>query len=129
MPDLATLPILDPAPMQDLWQVSPSRAVRLLGFYLEDLPSQLNALVVAMQNGQAAEVGNIAHSLKSSSRQMGALKLGEAASRVEQAARSFQPDPYLPQFVQSLQALTPPTIEAVRNQIALHSPTPAAQNG
>lgn len=126
MPDITTLPLLDPAPMEDLWQASPARATRLLGFYLEDLPSQLNALVLAMQKGQAAEVSSIAHSLKSSSRQMGALQLGEAAFRIEQAARSFPPDPYLAQFVQSLQSLTPATMEAVRQQIARHNPAPLA---
>lgn len=121
MTDLATLPLLDPTPMADLWQASPTRAARLLGFYLEDLPGQLEAISTALQTNQAAEVGNIAHSLKSSSRQMGALKLGEAAFRVEKAARSNPPDPYLPQFVQSLQNLMPATVQAVTEQLQSHN--------
>ncbi len=122
MTDLATLPLLDPAPMAELWQSSPSRAARLLGFYLEDLPGQLDSILTALQGNQAAQVGSVAHSLKSSSRQIGALKLGEAAYRVEQAARSNPPDHYLPQFVQSLQGLLPPTVQALNEQLKTHTP-------
>lgn len=117
MTELTSLPLLDPAPMAELWEASPTRAARLLGFYLEDLPTQMETIITAMQAAHPTEVGAIAHSLKSSSRQMGALQLGEAAYRVEQAARSIPPDPYLPQFVQSLQSLVPITLEAVRLQI------------
>ncbi|RZK98956.1 MAG: Hpt domain-containing protein [Rubrivivax sp.] len=120
MTDLTTLPLLDPSPMAELWQASPSRAARLLGFYLEDLPGQISGILTALQTRNAAQIGDIAHSLKSSSRQMGALKLGEAAYRVEQAARSNPPDPYLPQFVQSLSGLVPATISAVTQQLNTH---------
>lgn len=120
MTDLATLPLLDPSPMAELWEASPARAARLLGFYLEDLPTQMQGIIEALQKSRASEVGSIAHSLKSSSRQMGALKLGEAAYRVEQAARATPPDPYLPQFVQSLQSLLPETVQAVNEQITNH---------
>jgi HPt (histidine-containing phosphotransfer) domain-containing protein len=121
MADLTTLPLLDPTPMAELWAASPTRAARLLGYYLEDLPGQIQTLTTAMENALAAEVGSVAHSLKSSSRQMGALQLGEAAYRVEQAARASPPDPYLPQFVQSLQSLVVPTVNAVKTEITNHT--------
>lgn len=123
MTDLTTLPLLDPAPMAELWHASPARAARLLGFYLEDLPGQVQGILTALQASHPAEVGAIAHSLKSSSRQMGALQIGEAAFRVEQAARQLPPDPYLPQYVRSLQSLVSPTVAAVHAQIT-NTPKP-----
>ena len=121
MAEPASLPLLDPTPMAELWAASPTRAAKLMGYYLEDLPTQVQGITAALQNGEAQQVGSIAHSLKSSSRQMGALQLGEVAYQVEQAARSTPPSPYLPQYVESLLGLVQPTVEAVNQQLKNHN--------
>lgn len=122
------LPLLDPALLEGIWQVAPDRAAKLMGYYLEDLPQQINGIVTALQGDDTTQVGNIAHSLKSSSRQLGALQLGEAAYLVEQAARSTPPAlQQLPVLVNQLQRLVSPTVHAINRDITRHIdqfPTP-----
>jgi len=115
------LPLLDPALLEGIWQVAPDRAAKLMGYYLEDLPQQVNGIVTALRGDDTTQVGNIAHSLKSSSRQLGALQLGEAAYRVEQAARSTPPElQKLPLLVSQLQQLVSPTVHAINHDITNH---------
>ncbi len=115
------LPLLDPALLEGIWQVAPDRAAKLMGYYLEDLPQQVNGILTALQGEDTTQIGNIAHSLKSSSRQLGALQLGEAAYLVEQAARSTPPElQQLPVLVNQLQRLVSPTVHAINRDITSH---------
>jgi len=47
-------------------------------------------LKTACENGQAAQVGALAHKLKSSARSVGALALGELCAEIEQAGKADQ---------------------------------------
>lgn len=55
--------------------------------------SLLEELHIAFHAGQNAEVGRIAHKLKSSARSIGALELGEIAAKMEQAGKSNDAKP------------------------------------
>ena len=112
-----TLPLLNPDNLAEVWNVAPQRARTLLEYYLEDLPQQMTQISTAMQTHEHARVGNVAHSLKSSSRQLGALQLGEAAFKVEQAARTPELNNQLPELVQQLDKLVPPTVAAIHTFI------------
>lgn len=112
-----TLPLLNPDNLAEVWNVAPQRARTLLEYYLEDLPQHMVQIAAALQNQEHTQVGNVAHSLKSSSRQLGALQLGEAAFKVEQAARTPALTDQLPALVQQLDKLVPPTVAAINRFI------------
>jgi CheY-like chemotaxis protein len=64
---------------------------RLIGIYLKSAPGQVLALRRAADAGDAAEVARAAHSMKSSSLYVGAIRLGNLCRDIEAAARSIPP--------------------------------------
>ena len=56
--------------------------------YLHDSSAQLAVIAQALEQADIAALGRSAHSLKSSSRSVGALAVGKIAERLEAAARS-----------------------------------------
>jgi HPt (histidine-containing phosphotransfer) domain-containing protein len=60
----------------------------LVRVYLEDAPQRVSELVVAAETGDAAAQVSAAHTLKSSSANIGATELSELARRIEHAARA-----------------------------------------
>jgi len=63
----------------------------VLETYLVDTPLQLAAIAVAIEHGDYVTLGRAAHSLKSSSRSVGTLKLGNFAEELEALAKSSGP--------------------------------------
>jgi HPt (histidine-containing phosphotransfer) domain-containing protein len=55
--------------------------------FLQFADERLEKLIEESRDGRIDEVGGIAHSLKSSARQLGALAMGEACARTEAAAK------------------------------------------
>lgn len=87
------LPLFSPTALMEAFNRNPSRTRKLISYFLEDLPPQLEQLQDTYHTGNLPELGALAHSLKSSARQVGAFRLGEAAAQLEQAAR-YKMDPH-----------------------------------
>ncbi|HEX7370387.1 MAG TPA: ATP-binding protein [Rhodanobacteraceae bacterium] len=79
---------LDTATLVDLEDIMGDELVTLVDAYLRDGETRMHNLHEAAARGDSAEVGKLAHSLKSSSANLGAMPLSTRARQVEEAARS-----------------------------------------
>jgi len=100
-PGLPVLPTTWAAPGYLLWRaetlgelVSSDVAVqkRLLQKFLPSASTHIDNMLAAAQAGQWKRVGDVAHTLKSSARTVGAEQLGELCLALETAGRSGQAD-------------------------------------
>ncbi len=82
-----TRPAIDPGVLDDLLEVMGGDFASVVRSYLEDAPRQLLALHEAAGRGDLAALVGPAHSLKSSSANLGALRVSEIARLIEQGAR------------------------------------------
>jgi HPt (histidine-containing phosphotransfer) domain-containing protein len=64
---------------------------QVIGIYLKTTPELVRAMRRAADAGDAAAVGTAAHSLKSSSLSIGAIRFGNLCREIEAAARSTPP--------------------------------------
>ncbi|MCM0619158.1 Hpt domain-containing protein [Nocardioides bruguierae] len=78
-------PLVDTAVLDDLGAQLGAReeAEEILEMLLDSLDDRLSQLVAAERDGDAEALRRVAHSLRSTSNQMGSLVLAEAAGRVE----------------------------------------------
>ncbi|MFO1417769.1 MAG: Hpt domain-containing protein [Methylotetracoccus sp.] len=65
---------------------------QLLETYSSDTPSLIAQIAEAAQRGELIQIGRIAHRLKGSCSQMGAIAMSATAERVEQAAAAGSAD-------------------------------------
>ncbi|HET7612231.1 MAG TPA: ATP-binding protein [Rhodanobacteraceae bacterium] len=79
---------LDTATLVDLEDIMGDELATLVDAYLRDGDARLRNLQEAAARGDSTEVGKLAHSLKSSSANLGAMPLANRARQVEEAARS-----------------------------------------
>jgi signal transduction histidine kinase/CheY-like chemotaxis protein/HPt (histidine-containing phosphotransfer) domain-containing protein len=79
---------LDTATLVDLEDIMGDELVTLVDAYLRDGETRMRNLQAAAERGDSAEVGQLAHSLKSSSANLGAMPLSTRARQVEEAARN-----------------------------------------
>ena len=79
---------LDEATLSDLEDVVGADVRTLVQTYLRDGDARIADLHTAAARGDAAEVGRLAHALKSSSANLGALALAAEAKSIEEAART-----------------------------------------
>ena len=92
----APKPIMSPPPpdtldatiLADLEDIMGDELVTLVDAYLRDGETRMRAMRDAAARGDSAEVGKLAHSLKSSSANLGAMPLATRARQVEESARS-----------------------------------------
>src|SRR5690606_23702256 len=80
-------PVLDPSVLDDLESMLGEEVDRLVDVFLEDSPRLIRALEHAAAGPDYEALRDAAHSLKSSSANLGAQSLSAAAKRVELAAR------------------------------------------
>jgi HPt (histidine-containing phosphotransfer) domain-containing protein len=78
---------LDTTTLVDLEDIMGDELVTLVDAYLRDGDARMQKLREAAARGDSAEVGKLAHSLKSSSANLGAVPLSSRARMVEEAAR------------------------------------------
>lgn len=83
----AVAPVLAADVLQELREILGSQVARIVEAYLEDAPRKVAQLESAALQGNTSAAGAVAHSLKSSSANIGALAVAEAARRIEQHAR------------------------------------------
>ena len=79
---------LDTATLVDLEDIMGDELVTLVDAYLRDGETRMRNMREAADRGDGAEVGKLAHSLKSSSANLGAMPLANRARQVEEAARN-----------------------------------------
>ncbi|MBS0381208.1 MAG: response regulator [Proteobacteria bacterium] len=79
---------LDTTTLVDLEDIMGDELVTLIDAYLRDGDTRMRNLHEAAERGDATEVGKLAHSLKSSSANLGAVPLANRARQVEEAARN-----------------------------------------
>jgi signal transduction histidine kinase/CheY-like chemotaxis protein/HPt (histidine-containing phosphotransfer) domain-containing protein len=79
---------LDTTALVDLESIMGDELIALVDTYLRDGTLRLQCLHDAAERGDRAEVAELAHSLKSSSANLGAMALSNRAREIEEAARS-----------------------------------------
>ncbi|MHC1653354.1 ATP-binding protein [Stenotrophomonas maltophilia] len=87
-PSVAPQPVLDRAVLDELRAVIGEAANQIISVFLEDTPALVQELQQAAQAGDETRLLAVAHSLKSSSANVGALSLSTVARRIEHEARS-----------------------------------------
>ncbi|PZS88947.1 hybrid sensor histidine kinase/response regulator [Stenotrophomonas maltophilia] len=81
-------PVLDRDVLDELHAVIGDTAIQIISVFLEDAPAMVQQLQQAAQAGDEPHLQAVAHSLKSSSANVGALSLSAVAQRIEHEARS-----------------------------------------
>jgi signal transduction histidine kinase/CheY-like chemotaxis protein/HPt (histidine-containing phosphotransfer) domain-containing protein len=82
------LPVLDAEALDELRSIAGEETLRIVRLFLEDAPRLIARIEQAAAATDLDAMGEAAHTLKSSSANLGALALSAAAKRIEQAARS-----------------------------------------
>lgn len=111
------LPLFSPTALTEAFQRNPTRVRKLIGYFIEDLPGQIDQLHHAMLANNMAETGAVAHSIKSAARQVGAFQLGETAAQLEHAARYAVDEKSVQTCWQKLQSETGPTCNAMQGYL------------
>ena len=87
-----TFPVLDSLVLDELVQIAGSETARIIGLFLEDAPRLIARLENAASGPDLDAMRDAAHTLKSSSANVGAMALSTAAKRVELGARAQKLD-------------------------------------
>ncbi|RBG10485.1 sensor histidine kinase, partial [Xanthomonas oryzae pv. oryzae] len=82
------LPILDNSVIDELYEVAGADTITILQLFLEDAPPIIEQLEAAAANRDSMQLRDLAHTLKSSSANVGAQAVSNAARRIELAART-----------------------------------------
>jgi len=83
----APAPVLDESILDELAEFAGAEMHRIVRLFLEDAPSLLRMLEQAATEPDLAQMQEAAHTLKSSSANVGALALSATAKRIEMSAR------------------------------------------
>ncbi|HHA2974759.1 TPA: ATP-binding protein [Stenotrophomonas maltophilia] len=84
----APQPVLDRGVLDELHAVIGDAALQIVAVFLEDAPAMVQQLQQAAQNGDEPRLQALAHTLKSSSANVGVLSLSAVAQRIEHEARA-----------------------------------------
>jgi len=84
----AELPALDMEIVEDLQEMMGSDYQSLIRIYLEDSPKLIGQIQTALDNRDCAALVAPAHTLKSSSANLGAMALSDIAKTIEKSARN-----------------------------------------
>ncbi|MEP6906440.1 MAG: ATP-binding protein [Pseudoxanthomonas sp.] len=88
----ALFPVLDYTMLNELHEIAGDETVRIVGLFLEDAPRLIAKLESASIIPDLDAMRDAAHTLKSSSANVGAMSLSTAAKRVELGARARKLD-------------------------------------
>lgn len=84
----APQPVLDRGVLDELHAVIGDAALQIVAVFLKDAPAMVQQLQQAAQNGDEPRLQALAHTLKSSSANVGVLSLSAVAQRIEHEARA-----------------------------------------
>jgi HPt (histidine-containing phosphotransfer) domain-containing protein len=82
---------LDPSRLdavRSLKSGGPALAQRVIGLFLETTPAVLATLRLTTSSGRASDIGRAAHSLRGSSRELGADRVAQLCQQIEALARA-----------------------------------------
>ena len=88
----AVFPVLDHSMLDELQEIAGDETIRIIGLFLEDAPRLIGRLETASTVPDLEAMRDAAHTLKSSSANVGAMALSTAAKRVELGARAMKLD-------------------------------------
>ena len=74
--------------MSELVGDNPAMHQRLLAKFLPNARQQVSSIEVATQDGDVSKAADVAHTLKSAARSVGALALGELCQQIETSGRA-----------------------------------------
>lgn len=116
--DLDALPLLDSEIIAELREIMEGEFSELIQMFLNDLPLQIDHLHNAAAQNNDEKIYQIAHKLKSSCGNLGALRLAEAMARLEQMGRqkALNDAADLLQRVQSITEKTRISFQALLDQ-------------
>ena len=83
---MAEMPLIDADILAEARTAMPAKFAAICRYFIDDTESYLGALRAAVAEKSVQKLVIPAHSIKSSARQMGALRLGEIASELESLA-------------------------------------------
>jgi HPt (histidine-containing phosphotransfer) domain-containing protein len=87
-----SFPVLDHSMLDELQEIAGDETARIIGLFLEDAPRLIAQLESAASQPDLDAMRDAAHTLKSSSANVGAMALSTAAKRVELGARAMKLD-------------------------------------
>jgi len=124
--------VLDPAPLEQLADIGQRRGTDTLGkvirLYLEDAPDLMARIERGMADKDLEQVQQAAHSLKSSSANVGASALARSCARMETAARERDSAP-IPQLLRDAQRNLPLVVNALQQRLQQHTGASQAASG
>lgn len=85
--NLMQLPLIDDETLAELQDIMEDGFADLVNRFLDDLPVQLEYLRCAVQEKAADDIYRVAHKLKTSCGNLGAMRLTEWVQQLEQAGR------------------------------------------
>ncbi|WP_411833159.1 ATP-binding protein [Pseudoxanthomonas mexicana] len=85
-------PVLDQSMLEELREIAGSETTRIIALFLEDAPKLIATLEKSASLPDLEAMRDAAHTLKSSSANVGAMALSAAAKRVELGARAMKLD-------------------------------------
>lgn len=107
-------PVIDPVKLDQARHELGADFLRILGYFEEDGVKSIAAIEAAARTHDAVALVRPAHTLKGESLQFGALALGLAAERIEQAAREAVEDHTFPvEMIEEAVRLRPLFAEAL----------------
>jgi len=89
-PPSQSFPVLDQSLLEELREIAGDETARIIGLFLEDAPRLISALEKGAAIPDLDAMRDAAHTLKSSSANVGAMALSAAAKRVELGARAMK---------------------------------------
>jgi len=89
----------------------PELLAELIGIFLEDAPQRMKDITEGLEHGDLARIERGAHTLKSSSANIGALGLSDLCRRIVECARTSRPQELPDLCVASARALATASTE------------------
>lgn len=121
-------PVFDPQVLPGLIGDDPALVAEFLGDYRRSLHETLVQIRAACKDGQWRRAGELAHRLKSSSRSVGAMQLGEHCAALELAGRN-EDGPGIPALVQDVEASGDAVLAALASLDDARAPAETAGAG
>jgi HPt (histidine-containing phosphotransfer) domain-containing protein len=101
----ASTPLLDVATMQETKSVMRDKFPKMVEYFLEDIGTYIDTISRAVAEGKMEAIIPPAHTAKSSSRQMGAMRMSAIAKAIELTAREAADANAMPTIAGLLPAL------------------------